>query len=55
MSVCIAHAKIYEHNVILSSYGTINRNVAILGLLFVEKTPAMFDKVRQTQKEGNGV
>ena len=45
MSVCTAHAKIYEHNAILPSYGTINTNTAILGLLFVEKTPLMFDVI----------
>ena len=53
MSVCTAHAKMNEYNMILSSYGAINTNTAILGLSLVEKTPP-FDIVRQTQKEGNG-
>ena len=53
MSVCTAHAKMNEYNMIFCSYGTINTNTAILGLLLVEKTPP-FDIVRQTQKEGNG-
>ena len=50
MSVCTAHAKMNEYNLFLRSYGTINTNMAILGLSLVEKTPAMFDIARQAWK-----
>ena len=37
MSVCTAHAKMNECNLFLRSYGTINTNMVILGLLFVRE------------------
>ena len=37
MSIRTAHAKMNEYNVILCSYCIINRNMALLGLLLVEK------------------